>query len=386
MVCLLLEKACKGTLFYLSAQINLHFLSQNRWILYDVSHAEPPFCLGFAGCLHRYFIGTSSVLHRYFAERMLRVCRGFLYILPIPSNKNLDGSTIFCTFARLMKSRPRLAHRMTMNVVDALYRIGTWITHSATAWNTAGESIHSPYLFEWVRMVMYDSHAYYAWAQIEKRREAMLRAPKLIDYVDFGSGANQGTSRKRMVSDIAKTDLEPRLYGELLFRLVNWLGHQVREEEGRDLNIIELGTSLGITAAYLAMADSRNHVLTFDGCPAVMDMARFNWTKLGIRNITGVVGDIDDTLALHLSDTVDIAFIDANHTKEAALRYFDAIAAHVSCKSVVILDDIYHNRDMHTAWQTVCERQDVTSTMDLWKMGLVFFDPDYLHKNYKLRI
>ena len=285
-----------------------------------------------------------------------------------------------------MKSRPRLAHRMTMNVVDALYRIGTWITHSATAWNTAGEGIHSPYLFEWVRMVMYDSHAYYAWAQIEERREAMLRAPKLIDYVDFGSGANQGTSRKRMVSDIAKTDLEPRLYGELLFRLVNWLGHQVREEEGRDLNIIELGTSLGITTAYLAMADSRNHVLTFDGCPAVMDMARFNWTKLGIRNITGVVGDIDDTFALHLSDTVDIAFIDANHTKEAALRYFDAIAAHVSCKSVVILDDIYHNRDMHTAWQTVCERQDVTSTMDLWKMGLVFFDPDYLHKNYKLRI
>ena len=285
-----------------------------------------------------------------------------------------------------MKSRPRLAHRMTMNVVDALYRIGTWITHSATAWNTAGESIHSPYLFEWVRMVMYDSHAYYAWAQIEKRREAMLRAPKLIDYVDFGSGANHGISRKRMVSDVAKTDLEPRRYGELLFRLVNWLGHQVREGEGRDLNIIELGTSLGITAAYLAMADSRNQVLTFDGCPAVMDMARFNWTKLGIRNITSVVGNIDDTLVSHLPDTLDIAFIDANHTKEAALRYFDAIAAHVSCKSVVILDDIYHNRDMHAAWQAVCEREDVTSTMDLWKMGLVFFDPDYLHKNYKLRI
>lgn len=273
-----------------------------------------------------------------------------------------------------------------MNFADDLYRVATWAAHRVTAWNTGGEGIHSPYLFEWVRMVMYDTHAYYAWNDIEKRRAAMLRAPKLIDYVDYGSAGGAGQHRTRKVSDIAKGDLEPRQYGELLFRLVNWLGHQLRCEQGRSLNIIELGTSLGITAAYMAMADSRNDVLTFEGCPAVAEMARWNWTKLGINNIVCVEGDIDVTLAQHLPEVVDIAFVDANHTQEASVRYFDTIAKHTHRKSVVVVDDIYHSRSMHTAWQTICAREEVTSTIDLWKMGLVFFDPDYLHKNYKLRI
>lgn len=282
------------------------------------------------------------------------------------------------------------------NISRTLYRISSWLEHRLRAWNTGGEGIHSPYLFEWVRMVMYDTHLYYIWHEIEQQRQAMLHAPKLVQYVDYGSGGktlpmtdndkSEPSISQRFVSDVAATSLEPKKFGQLLFRLVNWRGHQVREEEQRGLNIVELGTSLGITTAYLASPDSRNHITTFEGCPDVADIARKIWNKLQIKNIDCIVGNIDDTLPTADLGQIDIAFIDANHTQEATLWYFDILMQHIDRKSIIVVDDIYYSREMHEAWMQICNHPQVTTTMDLYKMGLVFFSPSYLRKHYKLRV
>ena len=44
-----------------------------------------------------------------------------------------------------------------------LYRVSSWLKHQLTARNTGGHGVHSPYLFEWVRMVMSDKNTYYVW-------------------------------------------------------------------------------------------------------------------------------------------------------------------------------------------------------------------------------
>ena len=274
-----------------------------------------------------------------------------------------------------------------MNLKNRLYQLCTWMIHAMTAWNTGGENIHSPYLFEWVRMIMYDTHAYYSWADIEQCRCAMLESSKALTYVDYGCGKRTHTmTSQRMVRDIAQTSLEPSIYAQLLFRLVNWMGHQAREQHNDSLHIVELGTSLGITTAYLASADSRNQIVTFEGCHEVAEEARANWEKLQLHNIQCVEGDIDVTLQNNLPAVVDIAFIDANHTYEATMRYFNTILHHIHNKSVVVIDDIYHSPEMRRAWGEVCRCNAVTTTMDIWRMGIVFFDANYLHKQYKLRL
>ena len=40
---------------------------------------------------------------------------------------------------------------------------------------------------------------------------------------------------------------------------------------------------------------------------------------------------------------------------------------------------------MESAWRTIAHEEYVSTTMDLFDMGVVFFDPDYLHRNYRLR-
>ena len=192
-----------------------------------------------------------------------------------------------------------------MELKVALYRAKSWLRHQLTAWNTGGEGVHSPYLFEWVRMVMMDKNAYYIWGEIERCREKMLRDERELEFVDYGSGKLKGENGKlkgengerRRVCDIARRSLAKRKYAQMLSRLVNWLGSPLLTspsrggigdetlEDRKGLTIVELGTSLGVTTAYMAAMDSRNRVVTFEGCEAVANMAKENWKALNINNI-----------------------------------------------------------------------------------------------------
>lgn len=58
--------------------------------------------------------------------------------------------------------------------------------------------------------------------------------------------------------DIANGSLAKKKYAQLLARLVGWLGENGERDGERGLTVVELGTSLGITTAYMAAMDSRN--------------------------------------------------------------------------------------------------------------------------------
>jgi predicted O-methyltransferase YrrM len=269
-----------------------------------------------------------------------------------------------------------------------LYRVSTWLKHHLTAWNTGGEGVHSPYLFEWVRMVMSDKHAYRVWEDIENVRARMLVSDQVVEFVDYGSGVGrkgEGAKGEKRVKDIAKGSLARAKYAQMLFRLVNWLGHQLREEN-RGLTIVELGTSMGVTTAYLAGVDTRDKVYTYEGCEAVAKIAKENWNVLGMNNISCLVGPIDAEQLRGGLEYIDVAFVDANHTYEASMKYFDVLAQKVHEKSVVVMDDIHHSEEMERAWKEICADERVTSTIDLYQMGLVFFDKHYWKRNYRMRL
>ena len=273
------------------------------------------------------------------------------------------------------------------------YRMKAWLKFHLTAWNTGGEGIHSPYLFEWVRMVMSDKHGYYVWKDIERCREGLQRDERVVEFVDYGSGAavqygsmraDGSAVRSRRVCDIANGSLARKKYAQMLYRLVNWLGMQLGKERG--LQIVELGTSLGITTAYLAAVDSRDRVITYEGCASVSAVAKEIWDGLGLTNIECRVGALDVELLDHDIDRVDVVFIDANHTYASTREYFNVLAKKVHDKSVIVVDDIHYSPEMERAWREICSDSRVTSTMDLYQMGLVFFDPHYWRRNYTMRL
>jgi len=267
--------------------------------------------------------------------------------------------------------------------MNKIHQIGAYVRHCLTAWNTTGEGIHSPYLFRLVRFVMRDGNTFYCFADIERRREYLKACEDVLDVVDFGSaGSPEGKHIPRRVCDIAKRQLESPKIGQLLFRIINFMG----QEEKRPLEILELGTSLGITTAYLASASSRNRVVTFEGSEAVLKIAQGVWRALKLENIEWAEGNIDDTLYKYAREQLDLAYVDANHTYEATKRYVDFLLPRMTEKGIIVLDDIHYSEGMERAWEELKQDQRVTTTMDLYHVGMIFVDKHYLNRHYRIRI
>ena len=257
---------------------------------------------------------------------------------------------------------------------DLWFRIGSYARFLLRSRNTLGYGIHSPYLFYIARTILPETAKYYCFEAVEKVREELLRRKDEVQVEDFGVGGSAKT-----VGDIARVALKPAKEAQVLFRLVNMLKAET---------IVELGTSLGVTTAYLALPHNDAKVWTFEGCEALLSIAKQNWERLGIANIEAVRGNLDETLGCEAEKwgIVDFAFLDANHRKEATLRYFDLLAAHAGEKSMFVVDDIRHSREMWEAWKAIESREEVTARMDFGTMGLVFFDTHFPKQTFRIRL
>ncbi|WBO83046.1 O-methyltransferase [Hymenobacter yonginensis] len=253
----------------------------------------------------------------------------------------------------------------------------SYLRFLARSGNTHG--LHSPFVFGLYAYVINHTGQFAAFEAIEQRRQELQRSPQTIQVRDFGAGSHTGAGRQRRLQDIARTAAKPRPLAQLLFRLVNHF---------QPRTILELGTSLGLTTAYLAAADSRSRVLTFEGCPATATVARETFAQLELRNIELVEGNLDDTLAPALAALpapLDFAFFDGNHRYEPTLRYFEQCLPHRTERSVFVLDDIHWSRDMERAWNVIRKHPEVRLTIDLFFIGLVFFRRNQPRQHFRLR-
>lgn len=252
--------------------------------------------------------------------------------------------------------------------------IKKYIEHYFSATHKKGHGVHSPFAFSFVCDILCEKTPYYAFGEIERIREDLLDNHKTIEVTDFGTGNN----RTREISNIANNSLKPRKEAQLLFRIAHNFAPQT---------IIELGTSLGISTLHLALTGKTKRVDTFEGCPKIAHIAQQNFNRLDASNINIHVGDLASTLPPFLNKLgkVDLVFFDANHQEHATLNYFEQFLPHIHDNTVFIFDDIYWSKGMENAWKKIMNHTKVMVSIDLFTMGLVFFDPKITKNHYKFR-
>ncbi len=231
--------------------------------------------------------------------------------------------------------------------------------------NSAGHGIHSPFVFEFVRQVLNDRHIYEEFQSIENLRKELLHDHTQISIIDHGAGSAVHTGTRRKIADIARHAAKRPVVAQLLFRIVRYFEPQV---------IIELGTSLGISAAYLSAAMPAASVTTIEGSNTIAMKARENLKKLHAGNVQVITGTFDEQLpvVLEKANQVDCAFIDGNHRKDPTLHYFRLLLQHISEMGFLIVDDIHWSREMESAWEAIKQHTEVSCTVDLFFIGLVF--------------
>jgi len=238
-----------------------------------------------------------------------------------------------------------------------------------------GHGTHSPFIFHFITKVLNDRRSYPAYQAVEQLRSGLLKDEKLLTLEDFGAGSVVNKTNQRTIATLAKNSAKPKKYGQLLFRIV---------QEYQPRVILELGTSLGITTAYLGLANPEAQLVTMEGAPEVTAVAKRNFQSLGLGQIKVIEGNFDHTLPSVLSGlpAVDFCFIDGNHRREPTERYFQALLAQAGSDTILVFDDIHWSAEMEQAWQTIKDHPSVRCSIDLFFIGIVFFRQEFREKQH----
>ena len=251
-----------------------------------------------------------------------------------------------------------------MTMYPSLKLAGKYLHYYLTAANGKGHGTHSPFVFDFITRVLNDHQHYPAYTSIEQLRRTLRRDPTLLEITDLGAGSIYKTTTTRSIASIARHAAKPPKWGQLLYRVARHYS---------PATIMELGTSLGLSTAYLAAGAPKARLWTIEGAATIADKARSNLGSLDLKAEI-ITGNFDAVLPGVLAQIppVELAFIDGNHRCEPTLRYFDAILQQAGPASALIFDDIHWSEEMETAWNTIRKDPRVCLTIDLFFIGFVF--------------
>ncbi|HEY6506182.1 MAG TPA: class I SAM-dependent methyltransferase [Chitinophagaceae bacterium] len=235
--------------------------------------------------------------------------------------------------------------------------------------------MHSPFVFHFITKVLNDKANYPAYQPVENLRQQLLTNETLLEIEDMGAGSGISKTTRRSIASVAKHAAKPKKFGELLYRMAKTYQPRI---------IIELGTSLGITTSYLSLAAPGAKIITMEGAQTVAAVAKENFKKLNLDNVSLAEGNFDHTLSsvLNGQQSVDLCYIDGNHRREPTERYFQQLLPKINNDSILIFDDIHWSKEMEQAWETIKQHQAVKCSIDLFFIGIVLFRQEFKEKQH----
>jgi len=234
------------------------------------------------------------------------------------------------------------------------------------------DDIHSPFVFKLTTEVFRNKTIFHEFESIENIRKKLFKKKQIIDI------QNSNHIIKKKISYIAKHSAKSPKQAQLLFRLIKHFQPDL---------MIEIGTSLGISTMYQAMAAHQNKLTTIEGNPQLIKFANENFQELGLKNIELINGNFDIVLPtiVNTIKQADYVFFDGNHQKDATINYFNLFLNKTHNDTIFIFDDIHWSDGMEEAWKIIKLNNRVTVTIDLFFMGIVFFNKQLSKENFKIR-
>lgn len=209
-------------------------------------------------------------------------------------------------------------------------------------------------------------------------RKRLSENTTTIHVSDFGAGSKVFKSNERVVSKIAKHAGISSRRAELLIRITAYFKPQ---------HILEIGTSLGLGTAALYLGNPNANIVTLEGCPETAAIAQQQFEQFNFKTINTLVGNFKDTLPKALTQTTyDLVYFDGNHQKEATLNYFEMCLSTAHNDTIFIFDDIHWSKEMAAAWDSITAHPRVTTTIDTFQWGFVFFTKELPKQKLTLRV
>ena len=198
---------------------------------------------------------------------------------------------------------------------------------------------------------------------IEVYRKHLLSSDEVIEVDDYGAGSKIVNTAKRHVADITKFSTSSRKYAQLYQFFCSLTPAHI---------VAELGTCMGIGSRYLSRT-TQGSLYTFEGSTEIARVAK---PSQGFENLNLIVGELNHTLPSTLCtlEKIDFALVDATHTYEGTLTYFEQILQKTHTKSIIAIGDIHWSREMEKVWKEIKSNPLVKLSLDFYECGIVLLD------------
>lgn len=247
-----------------------------------------------------------------------------------------------------------------------LWRIFKYIEHLSHLRHRKGHGIHSPYLFEFIDRVVFNSEG------VECPRMVLQEHRDLKNNVTITGGEGRSVSSFVLGSSVSEK------YGALLYRIAGWFGPEM---------IVELGTGLGISTLYLASGSPGTTLHSIEGNTERATIAAHLVSRCNLGPVSIHWGEMDEKLSdiLPLMPGRFMAYVDGNHSYEPTVRYVRNLVDRAGEEAVIIMDDIYWSRGMNRAWKEVTSWQETRISIDLFHMGILLLRKDLPQARLKIK-
>lgn len=257
-----------------------------------------------------------------------------------------------------------------------LYQVISYIKFLFKSTNKHG--IHSPFVFNFTincleKNLEDNIGNYQAYLSYKK---LLLANKNYLTITDFGAGSTYFKSNNRQISDIAKFAGISNLKSKLLIKILDYF---------KLLNILELGTSLGLSTLILSQQNQAK-VISIEGCRATSNFAESQLTTFGLNSITFLTSEFSHILPkLTKEHLFDLVYFDGNHQKEATLNYFNQCLESVHNETIFIFDDIHLNKEMYETWQEIIKNPLISVSIDTFYFGMLFFRTEQVKQHFYIR-
>jgi predicted O-methyltransferase YrrM len=228
--------------------------------------------------------------------------------------------------------------------------------------------IHSPFIYEWMKHLMVFRAK--SFSNINRYRASLDKNTNSIAF------NNQGEEKITTVRDRYMNTSISDDYGKILQATASYI---------KASNFLELGTSLGVSTAYIHATNSHIEGITIDANSQTSTLASFLFDSLlSPHKVTFEIGFFKDVIHEILNKTkpIDFVFIDGDHKLESTLHYLEMLMPNLAENAVVVLDDIRWSPDMYKAWLRACLYTDFNYAIDFGRMGILFKVNNHSPKQY----
>lgn len=192
---------------------------------------------------------------------------------------------------------------------------------------------------------------------------------------DLGAGSRR-MGKMRSIADLAQNASSKGLYGDILWKITHHY---------KPMLMLELGTSIGTGSIHLKSGNPAGHLITVEGCDAILRRASQQFDAWNLSGITTLCCSFDDFVKLPEIGTYDLIFLDGNHSGEATLKYIDSLLPKSHSNTAFILDDIRWSDDMWDCWKYLTSDPRFHVSIDLGRMGILWRREEQTKEQFTIR-